>query len=65
MKVICNKSLFYNICLKCDHAKEHEPVRLNPRTKDLSTCQKSDDCSLYINNKYTEICVRCNKIKEK
>lgn len=56
--VICNKSGIGN-CLKCEHGRPHEPVRLNPRTKDLSTCQKLDDCGLHIDGKYTETRVKC------
>lgn len=57
--IICNKVGASPTCMKCEHGRPHEPVRLNPRTKDLSTCQKLDDCHLWIGGKYIEIRVKC------
>lgn len=58
-QIICNKVGSSSSCLKCEHSRPHEPVRLNPRTKDLAICQKLDDCHLWIGGKYTEIRVKC------
>lgn len=59
MQIICNKARMIDTCMKCEHGRVHEPIRLNPRTKDLSMCQKLDDCSLWIDGRYTEIRVKC------
>ena len=58
---ICNKvNVELAACHSCDHAIEHEAVRLYPEdTKDRRTCRSLDYRNLYIYNVYTEVRVKC------
>ena len=63
--VICNKSGIGLSCLRCEHSIPHSPMLINPQWDLDSSCKIMDVCNLYIGEKYKEIRVKCNRIKNK
>lgn len=57
--VVCNKSGIFSACVRCEHSIPHKPILINPHGIQPLSCQKMDDCSLYIDNEYKEIRVKC------
>lgn len=61
---ICNKVGIGDACHRCEHSEPHKPILINPQWDTDTSCQKTDDCSLYIDNEYNkEIKVKCKIIK--